>query len=69
MPPPNRLEPGGRVQDERVMGHDVGGDERVDEVEVALAKTLFVEPSHERLVDREVPSHQATSQMSSITSM
>src|SRR5262245_36993007 len=65
----NRLRPGGRVQDDRVMGHDVGGDERVDEVEVALVKALLVEPSHERLVGREVFGHQAASQMSSITSM
>jgi len=57
-PAPERVGPRGRVEDDRVVGDDVGRDELVHHLEVALVEALFIEPADEGLVGLECVGHR-----------
>jgi hypothetical protein len=54
----DRVGPRRRVEDDRVVGDDVGRDELVDHREVALVEALFVQAANEALVGLERVGHR-----------
>src|SRR5262249_57488730 len=53
----DRVGVGRRVEDDRVVGDDIGRDELVDDVDPALVEPLFVEAADEGLVRLEPVGH------------